>query len=317
MAPPNHTVTSGSSTLCKLVSWWAANGATPGVADRAAMLHQADWLLFLLHGSGFVSDFNNALKVGYDPGLEAYPAWLAEQPFAAMLPRVVPPGSPLGRVSPHLASKYGLPASCQVCAGTTDSIAAFIAAGVGAPGEAVTSLGSTMALKLVSEARVDDARYGLYSHRLGDRWLVGGASNVGGAALKQIFSDRELQELSAQIDPSRPSDLDFYPLPAQGERFPVADPEMLPRLEPRPSSDVEYLHGLLESMARIEAEAYKLLKKLGATPVTAVYSAGGGAANETWRAIRQRVLGVPVLVSAKSEAAYGAAVLAKEAIAGR
>ena len=55
----------------------------------------------------------------------------------------------------------------------TDSIAAFVAAGVQQPGEAVTSLGSSLAVKLLSEARVDDAATGVYSHRLGDTWLVG------------------------------------------------------------------------------------------------------------------------------------------------
>jgi sugar (pentulose or hexulose) kinase len=59
-----------------------------------------------------------------------------------------------------------------VCAGTTDSIAAFVAAGVSQPGEAVTSLGSTLAVKLLSEQRVDDAAYGVYSHKLGKSWAV-------------------------------------------------------------------------------------------------------------------------------------------------
>lgn len=48
-------------------------------------------------------------------------------------------------------SRFGLPASCQVVAGTTDSIAAFIAANATAPGHAVTSLGSTLAVKMLSE----------------------------------------------------------------------------------------------------------------------------------------------------------------------
>ena len=57
--------------------------------------------------------------------------------------------------------------------GNADSVAAFLAAGVSVPGEEVTSLGSTLAVKLLSERRVDDGAFGIYSHRLGDRWLVG------------------------------------------------------------------------------------------------------------------------------------------------
>lgn len=90
-------------------------------------------------------------------------------------------------------------------------------------------MGSTLAVKLLSSCRVEDARFGVYSHRLDDLWLVGGASNTGGAVLRQIFTDQELEQLSSKIDPSTPSPLDFYPLPATGERFPVADPSMAPR----------------------------------------------------------------------------------------
>ena len=59
-------------------------------------------------------------------------------------------------------------------------MAAFVAAGVQQPGEAVTSLGSTLAVKLLSDARVDDAATGVYSHRLGDTWLVGAAMGYPG-----------------------------------------------------------------------------------------------------------------------------------------
>lgn len=82
------------------------------------------------------------------------------------------------------------------------------------------------------------------------------------------------------------------------------------RLQPRPESDVEYLHGILESIARIEAKAYRQLKDLGATEAKEVFTAGGGAKNEKWMKIRERVLGLPVTQAIQTEAAYGAAQLA-------
>ena len=85
---------------------------------------------------------------------------------------------------------------------------------------------------------------------------------------------------------------------------------MLPQLEPRPDSLQEFLHGLLESMSRIEQEGYRQLQELGATPLVAVYTAGGGAKNMTWRKIRQRYLNVPVTAAEQTEAAYGSALLA-------
>ncbi|XP_010555266.1 PREDICTED: uncharacterized protein LOC104824797 isoform X2 [Tarenaya hassleriana] len=249
IAPANHTVCSGSSTLCKLVSWW--NTDVPD-KESSILLHQADWLLWLLHGRLGISDYNNALKVGYDPESESYPSWLLSQPYSRLLPAVQAPGTSIGYLKADIRNQFGFPDDCIVCTGTTDSIAAFLAARATNPGKAVTSLGSTLAIKLLSTKRVEDARYGVYSHRLDDKWLVGGASNTGGAVLRQLFSDEKLERLSREIDPMVASPLDYYPLQRAGERFPVADPNLAPRLHPRPESDVEYLHGILESIARIE-----------------------------------------------------------------
>ena len=265
----------------------------------------------MLTGKAGVSDYHNALKLGYDVETLAWPAWIEALGVAAWLPQVVAPGTSLGKLAPEVAVKLDLPAACSVRAGTTDSIAAFIASGARAPGTAVTSLGSTLVVKLLSTQRVEDARYGIYSHRFGDLWLAGGASNSGGAALRQFFDDATLATLSQQIDPTQASGLDYYPLPSRGERFPINDPQMAPRITPRPASDVAFLHGLLDGIARIEARAYALLAELGATPLTQVLSAGGGAKNIAWTAIRQRLLGVPVRAAEHDAAAYGAAWLAK------
>jgi sugar (pentulose or hexulose) kinase len=43
-----------------------------------------------------------------------------------------------------------------------------------------------------------------------------------------------------------------------------------------------------------------------------VYTAGGGAKNPVWTEIRAAKLGVPVQPSPQAEAAYGAAVLARQ-----
>ncbi|KAL9173902.1 hypothetical protein ABFS82_02G018800 [Erythranthe guttata] len=276
----------------------------------AVLLHQADWLLWLLHGNLGVSDYNNALKVGYDPEVESYPPWLLSQPYSSVLPRVQAPGTTIGTMKENIRTQFGFREDCVICTGTTDSIAAFLAARANETGKAVTSLGSTLAIKLLSTKRVEDARFGVYSHRLDDKWLVGGASNTGGAVLRQIFTDDQLVKLSKQINPAKASPLDYYPLIDVGERFPVADPKMEPRLNPRPESDVEYLHGILESIARIEAKGYKLLKDLGASRVDEVFTAGGGSRNEKWIEIRERVLGLPVRKALQTEAAYGAALLA-------
>ena len=312
-APSKDTVLSATSSLVKLL-WWRQQSY---FVQARYLLHQADWLGFLLHGQLGTSDYHNSLKLGYDVAHLRYPAWMEELGVLPLLPQVVAPGIPVGRVQPETAAQLGLSPDCQICAGTTDSIAAFIASGATAPGEAVTSLGSTLVLKLLSETRVENGQYGIYSHRLGDLWLVGGASNTGGAVLQQFFTSTDLEDLSAQISIDRESLLDYYPLTQPGERFPINDAQLAPCLEPRPQDPVAFLHGLLESMARIEARGYRLLQALGATPLTQVYTAGGGARNDAWTAIRARQLGVPVERSSHSEAAYGTALLALRGAEGR
>lgn len=101
----------------------------------------------------------------------------------------------------------------------------------------------------------------------------------------------------------------------RGERFPINDPSLAPRLAPRPADDVEFLHGLLESLARVEARGYALLAGLGATRATRVQTAGGGAQNAAWTRIRERLLKVPVTRAPHAEAAYGAARLARDGVA--
>lgn len=309
VAPAHHCVRSASSSLVKLLTF----GTPPDCAKARYILHQADWIAALLHGQLGVSDYHNSLKLGYDPSAEAYPDWFNApllRPFIPLLPKVLSPGTPVATLLPAVAAALDLPPSCQVRAGTTDSIAAFLASGAAQPGEAVTSLGSTLVLKLLSPQRLDCSEYGIYSHRFGSLWLAGGASNSGGAVLAHFFCPDQLTQLSQRLDPNRESLLHYYPLLKPGERFPLNQPNLVPQLEPRPADDAEFLHGLLESLARIEAKGYGLLAQLGAASLQRVFTAGGGAHNEVWQQIRQRHLKVPVSASPHQQAAYGTALLA-------
>ena len=259
-----------------------------------------------------ISDENNCLKTGYDPLRREWPQWLSGFGFdTAMLPQVYSPGSVITYVDAKRARELGLPAHCRLVAGTTDSIAAFIATGASEAGDAVTSLGSTLVLKLVSDKPVSSSRLGVYSHRLADTWLAGGASNSGGRVLLKFFEQSRINEMTPLLEPDRATGLDYYPLLQAGERFPRNDPQLQPRLEPRPDDDVRYFQAMLEGIAGIEAEGYRALAALGAPAVKKVFTAGGGSVNPAWRKIRELKLGVPVVVAEHSEASYGAALRAR------
>lgn len=306
IAPENNIVCSASSGLAKFL--WL----TQRYPNASHFLHQADWLTALLTKKTGSSDYHNALKTGYDVENLCWPDWILALPSAEILPQVVAPGALIASIAPDVAARFGIHHDCHIHAGTTDSIAAFMASEVHECDVGVTALGTTLVLKQLSQQRVEASEYGIYSHRYGNLWLVGGASNAGAGVLSHYFSDAQLAALSAHIDPQKNSPLDYYPLPRTGERFPINDANLVPRLSPRPDDDAAFLHGLLQGLARIEADGYAQLNLFGAPKIARVISNGGGARNPVWQQLRARILGVPVAMSDHAEAAYGAALLAQQ-----
>jgi len=311
----------------------------------------------------YVSDWHNALKLGYDVRSLEYPPWLLSCLASIgippeVLPSVVAPGERIQTISPEMIKRHGFPEQTVIVGGTTDSNAAFIAAaaadGIPSYGIAVTSLGSTLAIKMLSRTFVEDSDRGVYSHRFPilnrnpdqkrnkhhtttlqtgtkaaieveveveeELWLVGGASNVGCAVLRQEkFSNEELVELSKDMDVSTDSALMYYPLTKMGERFPIADGRKEPILDPKPGSRGEYLKGILQGISNVEVKGFEILGELGASPSfpNLVMTAGGGSKNDAWLRMRERQLRessgsdvVTVRRAENAEASFGAAILA-------
>lgn len=305
-APPESAARGRGSALARLL-WWKRM-LPPGTRH---FLHQADWLAGQLCGRFGVSDENNSLKLGYDPVARSWPAWLdALEVRRDLLPEALPPGTVTGSVSALAHEQTGLPTGARVHLGTTDSIAATLAAGASDPGDGVTALGTTLAIKLISEQPVFHAKHGIYSHRIGGRWLAGGASNSGGAALARYFSLKEIERLSPLLHPEQPTGLDYHPLPAIGERFPIADPDLASRVEPVLDDRACFLQGFLEGIASLEARGFALLHELGAPKLITIRSVGGGSKNPAWTRIRERTLRLTMTPARYPHAAAGAALLA-------
>jgi len=299
----------------------AAHGSCSGLAKllylqeqypkAAHLCHQADWIVGKLCGRFDVSDENNALKTGYDPLHTSWPDWLDQLNVRRnLLPEVLPPGRQISTINNNLLLSTGLNPNCQIVSGTTDSIAAFIATGASQPGDAVTSLGSTLVLKIITKEPVSAPEFGIYSHKLGEYWLAGGASNTGGAVLEHYLTQQQINKLTEQLKPEQPTSLDYYPLIQAGERFPVNNPSLQPRLEPKANNELQFFQGMLEGISQIELDGYQKLQQLGAPYPSHVETAGGGSKNLAWNKIRELTLGVKVKQAEFSEACYGSALLA-------
>lgn len=307
VAPQDSGAHGATSGLAKLLYLQAGKHDMP---PRHA-LHQADWISGKLCNRFDISDENNCLKLGYDSQQHCWPDWLDRLGVErSLLPHVVAAGTTIGTIDKGVAKGRGLSLSTRILAGTTDGVAAFLATGANQIGDAVTSLGSTLILKVLSERPVFAPEYGVYSHRLGDRWLVGGASNVGGTTLLQYFSYRQMEDMTGQLEPAVATGLNYYPLPGPGERFPVCDPDKQPVLTPRPGNDVQFFQAMLEGISTVEAEGYRLLAELGAPYPKSVRTVGGGARNPAWQEIRRQRLGIQMPQAQHQQAAYGTALLA-------
>ena len=310
LVPNGGSAASSSSSVARGLRLLGQLSAQPG--SELLLRHQADWLMGWLLGNWSWGEEGNNLRLGWDLITNSWPARFAEQSWRQALPEIRPSGSILGTIAPEQAKALGLENDLIVVAGTTDSNAAVLAADPG-PGDGITVLGTTLVMKCFTETPLHAP--GVTSHRVGGRWLCGGASNAGAGVLRRFYSDDQLSELSRQINPDTDSGLRLRPLPAPGERFPVDDPELLPVLEPRPVSDALYLHGLLEGLAEIEAQGWQRLNELGAAAPRRIISIGGGARNPQWRRLRERRLGCAV-TSCQTPPAAGVARLAQQALVG-
>jgi D-ribulokinase len=279
--------------------------------QRAApLLNQADWLTALLSGQA-VSDYHNALKMGVDLATGAMAGLGGRSIDILPIAGQTRPGHRPDR--PAAGRELGINPDCLVRAGTTDSIAAFPRrqrCGQTPPaGDAVTSLGSTLVLKLLSKPR----RCRRIRHLLAlvrRQWLAGGASNAGGAVLRQHFSDDELIALSAKStrNSQRPGLLPVArarrTVSLQRPRAPAlpgtasGKPGRIPARHPgRPGQD---------RSARLRQTRRTRRHRL-----RSVVSAGGGAKNPAYTRIRARLLQVPVSQASQDEACYGSARLAR------
>ena len=131
-------VSSPTNALVRALSLIKKNSA-----QSYKILHQADWVASKMIEEFKFSDENNALKLGYDCQERIWPNWFNELPLDEdSLPKILIPGQVMGNLKNQELLNLGFNSKLEVVAGTTDSIAAFLATGASQIGEAVTSIGT-------------------------------------------------------------------------------------------------------------------------------------------------------------------------------
>lgn len=281
-------------------------------SDNWLVCHQADWLLWNLTGKSGFSDENNCLKLGFDPKKREWEPATLNLIGPTHLPEALPPGSLIGPLKESLIKAWKLPQAPLIFCGTTDSIAAYLATGANEVGDAVVSLGSTLAFKLVCKQPYTNHQLGIYSHRLGNNWLVGGASNSGGACLLEAFNLETVNQLGIQTDPLSILPTQFYPLPLNrtGERFPIYDPNKKPQQLNDSLSETERFQQIISGLVSIEAKAWRLLSEVGDQAIHRLFASGGGNKNPAWAGYRLHQLPYHHAQPLSEDAAFGSALMA-------
>ncbi len=278
--------------------------------NEIILRHQADWLSGWLLNNWDYGEEGNNIRMGWEVENNSWPTNFENLNWVKCLPKIISSGQLMGYICNKKANELNLPENLKVIAGTTDSNAGVLAT---FPNEndGITILGSTIVIKKFVKKPLEGK--GISNHKILGNWLSGGASNTGGAILLDFFNLEYIQELSNQINPYKSTGIDLLPLLRKGERFPIDDPNLKPRLEPRPVSDSLYLHALLEGLAKIEARGWQKLHELGADLPRQIITIGGGAKNINWKKIREKEIGIPIKICNRPAAA-GVASIALQAL---
>jgi xylulokinase len=163
-----------------------------------------------------------------------------------------------------------------------------------------------MVIKVVADKEISGD--GFYSHHLPqNRYLVGGASNIGGISYQQFSTN--IESYNQKAADLGVANIVTYPLTTVGERFPIKSASMKYLTSAKAESDVMEFRAILESIAFTEKYAYDLLDKAGAVISPIIYTTGGGGRSKLLSKIRATVLNKKIAIANTTGSDMGAALL--------
>ena len=283
----------------------------PDVYEKTRVFcHQTDYIVGALTGEFCVTDYSNALKSGYDIVDLCWPDYISGLIDREKLPCVKAPGEIIGRLTADAAKSTGLPEGTAVAAGATDGYVSAVACGAVNIGDFNSTIGSTLVIKGVSENIITDPQGRVYCHKHPMGWYYpGGAGNVGGLCVN-AFGKENFDALNAACPALTPTGALFYPLTAQGERFPFVDADMRGFEYAPPKTNEGRYAATLEGVAFVERMCFELLEGLGCAAGDTIFIAGGAVKSPEWSQIRANVLGKRLAQPNTIEAAMGTAIIA-------
>jgi gluconokinase len=297
--------------------------ARPDVFRRARMwCGFAEYLLLRLTGRA-PSSLSMASGTGLlDQGTGAWDAEMLDAAGIAADQLPVIDDTPVNGLTGTFRARWPGLASVPWLPGFGDGACSNLGLDCGTPERVALNLGTSAALRLVTE-RPGKTPRGLWHYRVdGGRHLVGGATSEGGnvlawgrRVLKLPADNAALDEALAAVPPDGHG-LTALPFLA-GERSPGwrGDARAAITGMGLATTAPEVLRALLEAVAFRLAEVYERLRPLAAAGHTVAASGGALQGSRAWTQIVVDALGVPVELRESTEASSrGAALLALAAL---
>jgi gluconokinase len=219
------------------------------------------------------------------------------------------------------AARLGVHEGLQLICGAGDGVLSNLGAGAVAPGQVVTMVGSSGAVRISRQKPWLDPTGRTWCYPLiGDRnWVVGGANNCGGLVLDWIAQDllglpvdmpvQSLADLAAEA-PAGSDGLVLLPT-LMGERSPLWDEYARGVLFGLSDSHhkAHIIRSTMEGILYSLHSIYRILKDADDTSIE-IRATGGYAQSPFWLGMQASIFQSPILVPKSAEgSALGAAIL--------
>jgi xylulokinase len=278
----------------------------------------------------WVMDWTNASFTGLvnlrTPGEWSPEACEALEFPTRLLPELVAPWEPIGRLSAEAAAELGLGRSVVVVAGAADTACSAYGVGCVNDGEVFESAGTSGVLTVCHARPSGSPLFLNRSHVVPGRWLSHGAMSAAGAAVRwlrdAIFSDvgscprgaDDYAWINAEAAKSAAGSGGVVFLPyLLGERTPVWDPDARGAWVGMSAGTGRHdlIRAVLESTGYGMRQMLEIVETQGGLEVGEVLIVGGGARNRFWTQIKADITGKRYRKAGEVQSASrGAAALA-------
>ena len=240
------------------------------------------------------------------------------------MPEIIKPTDVVGTVSKDAAAATGLPESCAVVCGSSDSAVEDYGAGAVEPGDLILKLATAGNVNSMTAAPHPHPKTLTYSHIVPGMWYSVSATNAAALCMRWLRDSfyatcnpqpatRNLYQVmdeEAQSSPIGANGVFFHPY-LQGERCPYWDSNLRASFTGVSISSTrgDFCRALMEGVAFSLRDCYRTLEEMR-LPVNRIFLIGGGARSRLWSEIVCNVFNCSVAVPTPADASFGACLLA-------